>query len=89
MTRRLAALLLSAMLVLAITPAAAERLIVSLSNHRVMVTSSYTGVDLVLFGSVERDQASETATSMAVAKARVPITSPRSGGSSRDRPVAR
>jgi uncharacterized protein (TIGR02186 family) len=34
----------------------AERLVISLSNHRVMVTSSYTGVDLVLFGSVERDQ---------------------------------
>lgn len=40
------------------TPAAAERLVISLSNHRVMVTSSYTGVDLVLFGSVELDQAS-------------------------------
>jgi uncharacterized protein (TIGR02186 family) len=40
------------------TPAAAERLVISLSNHRVMVTSSYTGVDLVLFGGVERDQAS-------------------------------
>ena len=38
------------------TPAAAERLVTSLSNHRVMVTSSFTGVDLVLFGSVERDQ---------------------------------
>ena len=54
---RLAAALLAAMLVLAAGPAAAERLIISLSNHRVMVTSSYTGVDLVLFGSVERDQA--------------------------------
>jgi uncharacterized protein (TIGR02186 family) len=54
--RRPAALLLAA-LMLAATPAAAERLVISLSNHRVMVTSSYTGVDLVLFGSVERDQA--------------------------------
>jgi uncharacterized protein (TIGR02186 family) len=35
----------------------AERLVVSLTNHRVMVTSSYTGVELVLFGSVERDAA--------------------------------
>ncbi|HXL65814.1 MAG TPA: TIGR02186 family protein [Xanthobacteraceae bacterium] len=33
----------------------AERLVVSLTNHRVMITSSYTGVELVLFGSVERD----------------------------------
>ena len=35
--------------------ACAERLIVSVSNHRVTVTSSYAGEELVLFGSVERD----------------------------------
>jgi uncharacterized protein (TIGR02186 family) len=40
---------------LAVGPAAAERLIASLTNHRVMITSNYTGVELVLFGSVERD----------------------------------
>jgi uncharacterized protein (TIGR02186 family) len=34
-------------------PAAAERLVVSLSNHRVQITSSFTGEDLVLFGTVE------------------------------------
>ena len=39
-------------------PAAAERLVVSLTNHHVMITSNYTGVELVLFGSVERDAAS-------------------------------
>jgi uncharacterized protein (TIGR02186 family) len=37
--------------------AVAERLIASLTNHRVMITSSYTGGELVLFGSVERDAA--------------------------------
>jgi uncharacterized protein (TIGR02186 family) len=37
------------------TPAAAERLVVSLSNHRVAVTSSFVGEDLVLFGTVEPD----------------------------------
>lgn len=52
-----AAFLLAVLLAMAATPVAAERLVISLSNHRVMVTSSYTGVDLVLFGSVERDQA--------------------------------
>jgi uncharacterized protein (TIGR02186 family) len=36
-------------------PAAAERLITSLSNHRIMVTSNFTGDDIVLFGAVERD----------------------------------
>jgi uncharacterized protein (TIGR02186 family) len=34
-------------------PAAAQRLIASLSNHRVMVTSSFTGAELVLFGFIE------------------------------------
>src|SRR5882672_9844375 len=37
-------------------PAAqAERLIVSVSNHRVTVTPNYSGEELVLFGSVEKD----------------------------------
>ena len=41
--------------VLAAPPARAERLIVSVSNHRVTVTPNYSGEELVLFGSVERD----------------------------------
>jgi uncharacterized protein (TIGR02186 family) len=40
---------------LAWSPARAERLIVSVSNHRVTVTPNYSGEELVLFGSVERD----------------------------------
>src|SRR6267154_5716269 len=40
---------------LAILPARAERLIVSVSNHRVTVTPNYSGEELVLFGSVEKD----------------------------------
>ena len=36
--------------------AQAERLIVSVSNHRVTVTPNYVGEELVLFGSVERDE---------------------------------
>jgi uncharacterized protein (TIGR02186 family) len=39
-------------------PASAERLIASLSNHRVMVTSSFAGDELVLFGAIEPDAAS-------------------------------
>ena len=39
----------------AATPARAERLIVSVSNHRVTVTPNYSGEELVLFGSVEKD----------------------------------
>ncbi len=41
-------------------PADAERLVVSLSNHRVQVTSSFTGEDLVLFGSIEPDSKQPT-----------------------------
>ena len=39
----------------AASPAQAERLIVSVSNHRVTVTPNYSGEELVLFGSVEKD----------------------------------
>ena len=48
-----AALLLGT--IYATAPAHAERLIVSVSNQRVTVTPNYSGDELVLFGSVERD----------------------------------
>jgi parallel beta-helix repeat protein len=51
------ALLLLA-LVLVAAPASAERLIISVSSSRVLITSSYTGAELVLFGVIERDGAS-------------------------------
>ncbi|MFZ0102362.1 MAG: TIGR02186 family protein [Pseudolabrys sp.] len=38
-------------------PAVAERLVVSLSNHRVAVTSNFVGEDLVLFGTIEPEPA--------------------------------
>jgi uncharacterized protein (TIGR02186 family) len=36
-------------------PALAERLVASLSRHQVLITSSFTGTEIVLFGTVERD----------------------------------
>lgn len=39
----------------AATPAAAERLVISLSTHRVSITSNFTGAELTLFGTVEPD----------------------------------
>ena len=39
----------------------AERLIVSVSNHRVTVTPNYSGEELVLFGAVEKDTATPAA----------------------------
>jgi len=55
---RMRALAISALLLaatLTALPARAERLIVSVSNHRVTVTPNYSGEELVLFGSVEKD----------------------------------
>jgi uncharacterized protein (TIGR02186 family) len=40
-----------------IAPAHAERLISSLSSHQVLINSSFTGTELVLFGAIERDAA--------------------------------
>jgi uncharacterized protein (TIGR02186 family) len=57
MTRRLAALLILAAVAGLATSARAERLITSLSTHQIMITSSFTGTEVVLFGSVERDAA--------------------------------
>jgi uncharacterized protein (TIGR02186 family) len=37
------------------SPARSERLIASVSNHRVTVTPNYSGEELVLFGSIEKD----------------------------------
>jgi len=36
-------------------PATAEQLVVSLSNHRVAITSNFAGENLVLFGTIEAD----------------------------------
>jgi uncharacterized protein (TIGR02186 family) len=51
---RLNTLVLSAMAALA-SPVQAERLITTLSTSRVLISSNFTGADVVLFGSVERD----------------------------------
>ena len=46
-----------AALAAATSPASAERLVASLSTHRVMITSNFTGEELVLFGGIEQDSA--------------------------------
>ena len=51
--RRIA--LLGAIGLIMTAPAQAENLIVSLSNHRIQVTSNFSGEDLVLFGTIEPD----------------------------------
>jgi len=60
MRRALPALMLIAVCA-ACSPARAERLIVSVSNHRVTVTPNYSGEELVLFGSVEKDASTPAA----------------------------
>src|SRR5947209_8233467 len=44
-----------AILLALVSPARAERLITTLSTSRVLISSNFTGADVVLFGSVERD----------------------------------
>lgn len=54
--RRLAALIaLTGALTAGTHSASAEKLIVSISRHQVLVTSSFTGTSIVLFGTVEPD----------------------------------
>ena len=56
MKRRTVSFLVAlAALAAATLPAAAERLVISVSKHRIQVTSNFVGEDLVLFGSVEPD----------------------------------
>ncbi|HEX2216840.1 MAG TPA: TIGR02186 family protein [Xanthobacteraceae bacterium] len=40
---------------LAPRPADAERLVISLSTHRVLISSNFTGANLTLFGAIEQD----------------------------------
>jgi len=54
-TRRALAISALALAAFVAQPARAEKLIVSVSNHRVTVTPNYSGEELVLFGSVEKD----------------------------------
>ena len=55
MIRSLAVAMAMIALAVATPPAAAERLITSLSEHRVMVTSSFNGSAVVLFGGIESE----------------------------------
>jgi uncharacterized protein (TIGR02186 family) len=55
--RRIACMLILVMVACGTQPAAAERLVVSLSNHRVQITSNFAGENLVLFGTVEPSSA--------------------------------
>ncbi len=54
-SRLIACVLAAAALFATAMPAGAEKLIVSLSNHRVLVTSNFDGEELVLFGTIEPD----------------------------------
>jgi uncharacterized protein (TIGR02186 family) len=53
--RIICSLAVAAALAASAMPAAGERLEASISTHRVMVTSNFTGDELVLFGGIERD----------------------------------
>jgi len=57
------------------SPARAERLITTLSTSRVLISSNFTGADVVLFGSVERD--AQTVARRGVYDIVVTVTGPR------------
>jgi len=50
-----AALALGAAILLA-APLAAERLVTSVSTHRVLISSNFTGTEVVVFGTIEEDE---------------------------------
>lgn len=56
---RIAAAIFAAVVALtaSVTTAMAERLVASVSNHRVLITSSFAGEELVVFGNIEPDSA--------------------------------
>ncbi len=56
--RRGTGIAVAAALLCAPPSARAEKLVTSLSAHRVMITSNFTGVDLTLFGTIETDASS-------------------------------
>ena len=53
--RIVAILVLGAALLLA-APLAAEKLVTSVSNHRVLISSNFTGTEIVVFGTIEDDE---------------------------------
>lgn len=55
MRKSLPVLTFAAALTLGASEAAAERLVSSLSTHQVLISSNFTGTELVLFGAIERD----------------------------------
>jgi uncharacterized protein (TIGR02186 family) len=52
---RAGGVLIALLVTLVVAPAKAERLIAALSNRTVEITSSFAGVELVLFGTIEGD----------------------------------
>jgi uncharacterized protein (TIGR02186 family) len=55
---RKAHVLAAAVFLASAVPACAERVVSSLATHQVFITSQFVGLDLVLFGSVEKDRTS-------------------------------
>lgn len=53
---RVAATLALGSVVLLAAPLAAERLVTSVSTHRVLIASNFTGTEVVVFGTIEDDE---------------------------------
>jgi uncharacterized protein (TIGR02186 family) len=79
MTQRLAipAVALIGIAIASTGPAAAERLVTSVSRHQVLVNSNFTGTSIVLFGTVEPDSAAAARRRNAGYDIVVTVTGPR------------
>jgi uncharacterized protein (TIGR02186 family) len=59
MTFRARLTLAAALALCMAAPALAERLVVSVSTHRVLISSNFTGTEVVIFGTIEEDEKSQ------------------------------
>jgi uncharacterized protein (TIGR02186 family) len=55
-TYRLVSSLVFGAVILFALPLAAERLVISVSSHRVLISSNFTGTEVVVFGTIEDDE---------------------------------
>jgi uncharacterized protein (TIGR02186 family) len=77
MTQRLAIAAVALIGIASVGPAAAERLVTSVSRHQVLVNSNFTGTSIVLFGTVEPDNATAVRRRNAGYDIVVTVTGPR------------
>jgi hypothetical protein len=54
--KHIVAILVLGVALLLAAPLGAEKLVTSVSNHRVLISSNFTGTEIVVFGTIEDDE---------------------------------